>query len=70
VGVEILLGVVELEADEEALTLFRPAPERRCHVAGKDIARTEPRKIAVVAVAALCLISIVLGARAFGRAVA
>src|SRR3989442_1494523 len=48
-GVEILLGVVQLEADEEALTLFRPAPERRCHVAGKDIARLEPRKIAVVA---------------------
>src|SRR6266851_133258 len=47
--VEILLGVVQLEADEEALTLFRPAPERRCHVAGKDIARPEPRKIAVVA---------------------
>src|SRR5260370_13221624 len=48
-GVEILLGVVQLEADEEALTLFRPASERHCHVAGKDIARPEPRKIAVVA---------------------
>src|SRR5712692_7572856 len=53
--VEILLGVVELETDEEALTLFRPAPERRRHAARKDIARPQPRKIAVEAVAGVDL---------------
>src|SRR5205807_453604 len=46
VGVEILLGVVELEADEEALTLFGPASERSCHRSAKGYRLIETTKIA------------------------